>query len=48
MTTSQEHWNITEEQREKLISELFLELKTLRGKANIVQDELTKVIGLSR
>ena len=48
MTTSQERWNITEEQREKLISGLVPELKTLRVKAHITQDELAKVIGLSR
>ena len=48
MTTSQERWNITDEQRDKLISGLVPELKTLRVKANITQDDLAKVIGLSR
>ena len=48
MANIQERWNITDDQREKFTSALVPELKTLRVKANITQDELAKIIGVSR
>ena len=48
MADIQTRWNITDERKEKLISELVPELKLLRAKANITQDELANIIGISR
>lgn len=41
-------WNVSEEEREKYIKALTGLLSTLRAKANISQDELSALIGVSR
>jgi len=43
-----EKWRVTKEQQKELIENLTKELASLRVKVGISQDELSKVIGISR
>lgn len=48
MTLFPTRWSITDEQKKRLTSTLVSDLKLLRAKANITQDDLAGVIGISR
>lgn len=48
MASIQTRWNITDEQKRILQKKLVSELKLLRAKANITQDDIAGVIGISR
>lgn len=48
MMNSGAKWNLANDEKERLISELTDELITLRTKANISQSELSNLIGISR
>ena len=48
MTSFQTRWDITDEQKKRILSTLVPELKLLRAKADITQDDLAGVIGISR
>ena len=41
-------WNITEDEKRKYINALAEELPSLRAKVGVPQDELAKIIGVSR
>lgn len=45
---NKDKWIFTEEEKEKFIDALTEELSVLRAKASISQDELAKLIGISR
>lgn len=45
---NRENWLITEKEKEQLIEELTDALAALRAKAGVSQDELSKIIGISR
>ena len=45
---NKETWMITEEEKEQLINVLTDELSALRAKADISQEEISKLIGISR
>ena len=42
------NWLITEKEKDELIEELTNELAVLRSKAAVSQEELSKIIGISR
>ena len=42
------NWLITEKEKDELIEELTNELAVLRSKATVSQEELSKIIGISR
>lgn len=48
MSETNEKWIITDEEREKYINALVDELPSLRAKAGVPQDELARIIGVSR
>lgn len=45
---NKDRWTITEEEKEQLINILTDELSALRAKAGISQEEISKLIGISR
>lgn len=48
MTSVKERWSLSKKRKEELISELTPELRMLRVKADMTQEELANIIGLSR
>lgn len=48
MTNVKERWSLSKARKEELIGELTPELRMLRVKADVTQEELANIIGLSR
>ena len=48
MTSVKERWSLSKARKEELIGELMPELRMLRVKADVTQEELANIIGLSR
>lgn len=48
MIEIKEQWSIADEIKQKYITALITELKLLRAKANITQDDLAKILSISR
>ena len=48
MVDGKERWDISKERKDELIQKLTPELKMLRVKADITQEKLANIIGLSR
>ena len=48
MDDVKERWDISKERKDELIQKLTLELKLLRVRANMTQEKLANIIGLSR
>lgn len=48
MADVKERWDISKERKDELIQKLTLELKLLRVRADITQEKLSNIIGLSR
>ena len=48
MASIPSRWSISDEQKKNLTNKLVSDLKLLRAKANISQDDLAGVIGVSR
>lgn len=48
MTETREQWSISNETKQEYIDALTPELKLLRAKANISQDDLARILGISR
>ena len=48
MAEMKERWDLTKERKDELIQKLTPELKVLRVRADITQEKLANIIGLSR
>lgn len=48
MISVKERWSLSKERKDELIGELTSELRMLRVKADMTQEELANIIGLSR
>lgn len=48
MTEDKKRWDISKERKAELIQKLTPELRMLRVKANVTQEKIANIIGLSR